>query len=173
MANRNKYIWEIPSIPTMRDEDRFLIVSGTSEYLLTKENLQKVLDILTAEEKSKLSKIEITGEGNAVFSNNGEYLTANQFLATQNLLTNLENTLVDDNWSNTIPFTQTLYIDVITENTSPIIDIIINTEDTLVAIAESKEWSYITKAVTGDGSITFYCYENKPTINLNVKVKVM
>lgn len=73
----DKYIWDIPLISTMNDEDRFLIVVGTSEYLITKEALQKVLSGLSNENSKKLSAIIIDGDGTRFLRNDGTYVALN------------------------------------------------------------------------------------------------
>lgn len=73
----DKYIWDIPLISTMNDEDRFLIVVGTSEYLITKETLQKVLNGLSNENSKKLSAIIIDGDGTRFLRNDGTYVALN------------------------------------------------------------------------------------------------
>lgn len=81
--------------------------------------------------------------------------------------------LVSDGWSgDTVPYTQTINMSGITAENSPIIDLIVS-DDVELGKEEMTQWSYITKAVTGENTITFSCYENKPTITLNFKTKVV
>ena len=37
--------------------------------------------------------------------------------------------------------------------------------------AMRKAFGYLDRAVTGNGSITFYCYEKKPAADFSVSVK--
>lgn len=81
--------------------------------------------------------------------------------------------LVTDNWiGDTAPYTQTINITGITADNSPIIDLIVS-DDIALGKEEMTQWSYITKATTGENSIAFSCYEKKPSIALNFKVKVV
>ena len=81
--------------------------------------------------------------------------------------------LVTDNWiGDTAPYTQTINITGITADNSPIIDLIVS-DDIALGKEEITQWSYITKATTGENSIAFSCYEKKPSIALNFKVKVV
>ena len=81
--------------------------------------------------------------------------------------------LVTDGWvGDTVPYTQTINMSGITAENSPIIDLIVS-DDVELGKEEMAQWSYITKAVTGENTITFSCYENKPTITLNFKTKVV
>lgn len=73
----DKHIWEIESASTMRDEDRLLIVVGTSEFLINKSDFKKALGGLSSVDTTKLSKIIIDGDGSRVLANNGEYISLN------------------------------------------------------------------------------------------------
>ena len=91
----------------------------------------------------------------------------------QTTSTNYTGVLSIDAWmGDAAPYTQSVSIDGITEDMSPIIDLIIS-DDITIGIDEDKQWSYITKAATANGSIIFSCYKNKPTIVLNFTVKVV
>ena len=82
----DKYIWDIPLISTMNDEDRFLIVVGTSEYLITKETLQKVLNNLSNENSKKLSAIIIDGDGKRFLRNDGTYVALNTMFDSEQFI---------------------------------------------------------------------------------------
>ena len=81
--------------------------------------------------------------------------------------------LAIDNWNgDTAPYTQTINMSGITADNSPIIDLIVS-DDIAIGKEEITQWSYITKATTGENIITFSCYEKKPSISMNFKVKVV
>lgn len=82
-------------------------------------------------------------------------------------------TLSIDGWvGDTAPYTQDVSISGITSDLSPFIDLIVS-DDVATSDKEISQWSYITKATTGDNIITFRCNKTKPTIELNFKVKVV
>ena len=82
-------------------------------------------------------------------------------------------TLSIDGWvGDTAPYTQDVTISGITSDLSPFIDLIVS-DDVATSDKEISQWSYITKATTGDNIITFRCNKTKPTIELNFKVKVV
>ena len=82
-------------------------------------------------------------------------------------------TLSIENWvGDTAPYTQDVEISGITSDLSPFIDLIVS-DDVATSDKEISQWSYITKATTGDNIITFRCNKTKPTIELNFKVKVV
>ena len=79
---------------------------------------------------------------------------------------------VDDWIGDTAPYTQDITISGITSDLSPLIDLIVS-DDVATSDEEIAQWSYITKATTGDNIITFRCNKTKPTIELNFKIKVV
>ena len=81
-------------------------------------------------------------------------------------------TFLATDWSNTVPYTQTVAVEGITESLNPRIDTIIS--DNVVA-GKKKEiaFSYVTKVTTGDGILTAYCYETKPDVDLNIMIEVI
>lgn len=82
-------------------------------------------------------------------------------------------TLTVDSWvGDTAPYTQTVSVSGITADIEPIIDLVIS-DDITTSDEEMTQWSYITKATTGENTITFRCNKTKPTIELNFKVKVV
>jgi len=75
-------------------------------------------------------------------------------------------------WSGSAaPYTQTVTINGITSDHNPIIDVVMSgTYSTDEARIEA--WGYIYRAVTANGSITFYATE-KPTVSLPIQIKVV
>ncbi len=80
--------------------------------------------------------------------------------------------LTAGNWSNTVPYTQTVSVEGITELLNPRIDIIVS-DDIETGKKEEAAFSCITKVITGDGVLTAYCYENKPDVDLNIMIEVI
>lgn len=68
-------------------------------------------------------------------------------------------------------YTQTITVSGLTSSLHPILDVIIS-DTVATGIEEQKQWAYITKAVTGDGTLTLYCYEHQPTIDLNILIGI-
>lgn len=81
-------------------------------------------------------------------------------------------TLLASNWSKTRPYTQTVAVNGITKELNPRIDIIIS-DNVILGQEEEVSYSYLTRAITNDGSITAYCYSEKPTVDLNLMVEVI
>ena len=80
--------------------------------------------------------------------------------------------LPQSGWSSDSPYSQTVSVSEVTSNDKPIISVYIY--DGLSASevkARNKAYSCIDRADTGDGEITFYCYNKKPATGFNVAIK--
>ena len=101
---------------------------------------------------------------------NGVELAGNVELT--GIVRNYTGTLSAEGWSDTAPYVQAVEMDGIAADMSPIVDIMLS-DDIDAAKAEQAAWGCITKAVAGDGVITFYCYDTKPVVAVNIKVKAV
>lgn len=81
-------------------------------------------------------------------------------------------TFLTTDWSNTVPYTQTVAVEGITESLNPRIDIIIS-DNVVTGKKEEIAFSYVTKVTTGDGILTAYCYETKPDVDINIMIEVI
>ena len=82
--------------------------------------------------------------------------------------------LLVDSWvGDTVPYTQTISMEDITANTMADFGIVLTQDNIETALNEKKQWGYITTINTIDGGIVFSCYEKKPTIQLNYKMRVV
>ena len=88
-----------------------------------------------------------------------------------------ESELTVDGWSDTVPYTQTVAVTAYKGNGNPHAELQVS-DDIETGIAQKKQWDYITKIKDTKTSkndlithnITFMCYENKPTVQLNFSV---
>lgn len=81
-------------------------------------------------------------------------------------------TLSASKWSTSAPYTQTVVVSGVTSSESPVIALHISGSPSASTVkAQRKAFGYLDRAVTGNGSITFYCYEKKPAADFNVSVK--
>jgi len=82
------------------------------------------------------------------------------------------NATLDTSWSgSSAPYSKTVTVSGILATDTPIIDIAMSgTYSTDEARIEA--WGYIYRAVTANGSITFYATE-KPTVSLPIQIKVV
>ena len=75
-------------------------------------------------------------------------------------------------WSSSIPYTQTVNVEGITASMNPRIDIIVS-DGVSLGIKEESAFACVTKGITGDGTLTLYCYEEKPTVDMNIMIEVI
>ena len=81
-------------------------------------------------------------------------------------------TFTADGWNDTVPYTQTVAVEGITELLNPRIDLIVS-DNVVAGKKEEIAFSYFTRVTTGDGILTAYCYETKPDIDLNIMIEVI
>lgn len=94
-------------------------------------------------------------------------------------ITTIQTTKVDktctfsvDGWSDTVPYTQTVAVEGITETLNPRIDLIVS-DNVVTGLKEEIAFSYFTRVTTDDGILTAYCYETKPDVDLNIMIEVI
>ena len=82
-------------------------------------------------------------------------------------------TLPASGWSSTAPYTQTVVVEGLPEVDRPTADWDFSgaTLDNYEALAEG--FACITRLVTAAGSLTAYCYAEKPTVDLSVFLKAV
>lgn len=81
-------------------------------------------------------------------------------------------TLLAAGWSAIAPHTQSVNVAGVSAEDSPVISILI-ADGTVAANvkAQNKAWNCVDRAVTGAGTITFYCYNKKPEADFQAALK--
>ena len=74
-------------------------------------------------------------------------------------------------WSGSGPYTQSVDISGILASDMPHI-VPVYSSDNATALAEQEAWFCISKAVAADNSITFTCFEDKPTTAIPIQIEV-
>ena len=74
-------------------------------------------------------------------------------------------------WSGSGPYTQSMAVSGILASDMPHITPVYSF-DNATALAQKEAWSCISKAVTADNSITFTCFEDKPTTAIPIQIEV-
>lgn len=81
--------------------------------------------------------------------------------------------LAADGWEGeSAPYTQTVEVEGMLEEDSPIVDIV-QSDLPAAAAEELKEWGYISRITAGEDSVTAVCYADRPTVDLNLQFKVV
>lgn len=82
-------------------------------------------------------------------------------------------TIVSSSFEGTeAPFTQKIFIDGIKASDNPIVGVLVS-DSYRTALDEKEEWGNISRITCDDGFITVYCFENKPSVDLNIQIKVI
>ena len=93
--------------------------------------------------------------------------------ATANTVIDTTCTLTVAGWTGAAaPYTQTVNVTGILATDRPMLDLSVSST-VATGIDEIDDWALISKAETGAGTITFSCYEDIPTTELTVNVKVV
>lgn len=75
-------------------------------------------------------------------------------------------------WGEEAPYTQSVAVSGVTAEDIPVIGLSIGDGASAADVkAQSKAWSCVDRAVTGDGTVTFFCYGKKPAADFNVMIK--
>lgn len=97
--------------------------------------------------------------------------TVNEALA--GIETTYTATLSAANWTGTsAPYTQTVTVTGMLASDNPTTDIV-QSATQATAETELEDWGYVSKITTAANQITATCYTDKPTINLNIQLKVV
>lgn len=80
--------------------------------------------------------------------------------------------LLAADWSAIAPYSQTVNVVGVTAEDSPVIGILIADGTTAENVkAQNAAWGCVDRAVTGAGTITFYCYNKKPAVDFQAALK--
>ena len=82
------------------------------------------------------------------------------------------NVVISTTWTgNAAPYTQSVSVNGILSTDEPhIAPVYSNALET--AVADKEAWAMISKAETSDGTITFTCFEDKPTTSISIQIEV-
>lgn len=85
-------------------------------------------------------------------------------------LTAVQVTLLAANWSATAPYVQTVSVSGMTSAWTPGDFKAIPTGTTATDITIREEMNYIGSIASGSGTLTFKCLEDKPTVNMTLRI---
>lgn len=119
------------------------------------------------------NKVDKNGTDRLMTAAEGTKLAGIETGATKNTVIDTTCTLTVAGWTgNAAPYTQTVNVTGILATDRPILDLSVSST-VATGIDEIDDWALISKAETGAGTITFSCYEDIPTTELTVNVKVV
>lgn len=75
-------------------------------------------------------------------------------------------------WSSSAPYTQTIEVEGITADDEPTISLYLAGSSSSENVKSmNKAYGMLDRAVTGDGTITLYCYNKKPATTYTIAIK--
>ena len=74
-------------------------------------------------------------------------------------------------WSGSGPYTQSMTVSGILESDMPHIMPVYSSNNT-TALAQKEAWTCVSKAIIANNSITFTCFEDKPTTAIPIQIEV-
>lgn len=74
-------------------------------------------------------------------------------------------------WPEAAPYTQTVAVEGILETDTPHWSVVYSA-DTTTALAEKEAFAMVDDLDTANGSVTFTCFEDKPSVDLTVQMEV-
>lgn len=75
-------------------------------------------------------------------------------------------------WSSSAPYSQTVNVSGIESTDMPIVSLYIPSNTAIGSVKGiSKAYGCVDRAVTGNGNITLYCYNTKPSIDFQIIIK--
>lgn len=80
--------------------------------------------------------------------------------------------LTASGWSSTAPYTQTVSVVGVLASDMPVISLFLPDGLSAATVkAQKKAYGMVDRAETGEGQITFYCYNKKPAVDFQVVAK--
>lgn len=118
---------------------------------------------LIAQETDELENL-ITQETNELRTSLNQKATTANYSAT----------FTTNGWSLSAPYQQTVAVNGILVTDTPIVDVDMSSASTGDAgTALTEAWNCIGRVTANAGSVTAYCYEEKPTVNVPIVLKVV
>ncbi len=110
------------------------------------------------------------------YTQKGDRFGANDINATNKAINQInhvtEMTLTAAGWSSSAPYTQTVNVSGMVETDRPTVSLYLPDGITATDVdLQSKAYDCVNRAVSGDGSITVYCYKKKPAVDFQIQMK--
>lgn len=110
------------------------------------------------------------------YTQTGDKFGANDINATNKAINQInhvtEVTLAAAGWSSSAPYTQTVNVPGVVETDRPTVGLYLPEGITAANVdLQSKAYDCVNRAVTGNGSITVYCYKKRPAVDFQVQMK--
>ena len=157
-----------PNYP-LKNGDNYVYPPTTADQVLLSDGSRLEQNgIVVAGKLSNERAISLTGDvtGTANFDGSKSITINTSVSASKFYTVNLPAT----KWSSSAPFTQTVYVKGISAGDNPIVDINMASSSSDDSTILFEAWALVGRVSTNDGSITAYCYEEKPTVDISINI---
>lgn len=158
-------VYKKPQSPLQYDGQYFYPLTTIDQVILDEDTrLNAVLNNLVYSEEEKIESSLVPLDADTLGGKGPEDYAKAPIKKQITILANF--------WSSSAPYTQVISVENITDSDNPHI-FPIYSDNLNTAIAQKEAWSNISRAKSGSNSITFYCFEEKPAIDIDVQIEVI
>lgn len=157
-----------PQYPLKNGDNYIYPVTTADQVILSDGSRLEKNGAVIASKLSNERAISLTGDvvGTANFDGS-KGITINTSVSASKYFTV---SLPASDWSSSTPFTQTVVVNGISANDNPIVDINMASSSSDDSAVLFEAWALVGRVSTSDGSITAYCYEEKPTVDISINI---
>lgn len=169
-----------PQSPIKNGEDYIYPLTVHDQIIMPDGNRW---DGKTFDETIVVNNVTTTAEGFILDARQGQVLNnlitqtasnLSQSISQKASTANYTATLSSSGWSSSAPYTQTVSVSGILASDTPFVDINMSGASTGSAgEALTEAWTLVGRITANAGSITAYCYKEKPTVNIPLILKVV
>lgn len=153
------------------DVDNITAVIDSSMVYVSKQEFDTYKGTVTTGLAGKVDKVEGKGLSTNDYDNNAVALVATITDKANKKMT--WTTTLDTIWQGiSAPYTKTISLTDMLDTYVPVLDVIYSS-NVETAKSEAEEFAKISKIESGNGTISLTCFEDKPSISLNVRVEVI
>lgn len=160
-----------PQSPIKYNEYNVYPLTTADQVILSDGNRLEQNGKVAAQKFSEAIAISLTGDvtGTVSFDGSTDVAINTTVSASQHFTV----AFPASGWSRNAPYTQTVSVNGIKASDNPIVDI--NMENTTTSNSSDilSAWGLIGRISTSNGSVTAYCYEEKPTVDISVNMIVV
>lgn len=160
-----------PQSPIKNGEDNIYPLTMADQVILADGSRLEQDGAVVAGKLNEAKVISLIGDvtGSVAFDG-GADVTMETSVSAANYYTA---TLSSSGWSSSTPHTQMVAVSGIKSSDNPIVDIDMSsaTSDNSADLLEA--WALVGRVSTNDNSVTAYCYDEKPTVDISVNLMVV
>lgn len=161
-----------PNYP-LKNGDNYLYPVTTADQVILSDGsrLEKDGKVVAGKlEETRIISLAGDVAGSVSFDGSNDVVIKTSLISASNYY---HVTFKASNWSASAPYTQTVSVTGIKESDYPIIDV----DSSVISSDENGDylgsWALIGRVSTANGSVTAYCYQEKPEVDISVNIVVI